>query len=49
MLSKSAESIQKALEQKGLTCTVVELASSTRTAADAAHTIGCEVGQIIKS
>lgn len=48
-LSKSAESVQKALEQKGLTCTVVELASSTRTAGDAANTIGCEVGQIIKS
>lgn len=49
VLSKSAESVQTALMQKGLTCKVVELASSTRTANDAAATIGCEVGQIVKS
>lgn len=48
-LSKSAESVQEALSQKGLTCEVVELSSSTRTANDAAATIGCEVAQIVKS
>lgn len=48
-LSKSAESVQKSLLEKGVECVVVELAQSTRTAQDAATTIGCEVGQIVKS
>lgn len=48
-LSKSAESVQLALAQKGLTCKVVELEATTRTAIDAAAAIGCEVGQIVKS
>ena len=49
VLSKSAESVQKVLEEKGLACKVVELASSTRTASDAATAIGCSVEQIVKS
>jgi prolyl-tRNA editing enzyme YbaK/EbsC (Cys-tRNA(Pro) deacylase) len=49
VVSKSAETVQKALEQRGLTCRVVEFTSSTRTASDAANTIGCEVSQIVKS
>lgn len=49
MLSKSAQTIQEALTQKGLDLKVVELPSSTRTAADAAQTIGCEIAQIVKS
>lgn len=48
-LSKSAKTVQEALSQKGLSFEVVELSSSTRTANDAAATIGCEVVQIIKS
>ncbi len=48
-LSKSAQSVQDALSQKGLVFEVVELSSSTRTANDAATTIGCEVAQIVKS
>lgn len=48
-LSKSAQSVQDVLSQKGLTFEVVELSSSTRTANDAAATIGCEVAQIVKS
>lgn len=48
-LPKSAESVQIALEQKGLACKVVELNASTRTAADAASAIGCQVAEIIKS
>lgn len=48
-LSKSAESVQQALTQKGLAFVVVELAKSTRTANDAATTIGCQVAQIVKS
>lgn len=48
-LSKSAQSVQDVLSQKGLTFNVMELASSTRTANDAAATIGCEEAQIVKS
>lgn len=48
-LSKSAQSIQDFLSKKGLAFEVVELSSSTRTANDAATTIGCEVAQIVKS
>lgn len=48
-LSKSAQSVQLALAQKGLPFTVIELSSSTRTAQDAAQSIGCSVAQIMKS
>lgn len=48
-LSKSAQSVQDALGKKGVTFKVVELPSSTRTAQEAADTIGCEVAQIVKS
>lgn len=48
-LSQSAKIVQDALAKKGLKFKVVELASSTRTANEAAATIGCEVAQIIKS
>lgn len=48
-LSKSAKRVQEALALKGLDFKVVELSQSTRTAQDAAQSIGCEVAQIIKS
>lgn len=48
-LSKSAQTIQDALSQHGLHFEVIEFSDSTRTAADAAKTIGCEVAQIVKS
>lgn len=48
-LSKSAQRVQDVLSKKGLAFEVVELSSSTRTANDAATTIGCEVAQIVKS
>jgi len=48
-LSKNAQIVQNALCQKGLEFKVVELSASTRTANEAAATIGCQVGQIIKS
>ncbi|MFI5343759.1 MAG: YbaK/EbsC family protein [Chlamydiales bacterium] len=48
-LSKSAESVQKSLFEKGLEMEVIELAASTRTAQDAATSIGCQIGQIVKS
>ena len=49
IVSKSAQSIQNVLVEKGLTLEVIELSSSTRTANDAAATIGCDVAQIVKS
>jgi len=49
ILSKSAQGVQEALVEKGLTFEVIELSASTRTAIDAANTIGCDVAQIMKS
>ena len=49
LLTKNAQSMQEVLNQKGLECQVLELPQSTRTAKDAALSIGCEVSQIIKS
>lgn len=49
MLSKSAQSVQDALASKGVELKVVELPATTRTAAEAAEAIGCEVAQIAKS
>ena len=48
-LTKSARSIQEALNKAGLKCKVLELPSSTRTVNDAATSIGCDVSQIVKS
>lgn len=48
-LSKSAQVIQDLLSKKGISFMVIELAASTRTAQDAASTIGCTIGQIVKS
>lgn len=48
-LTKSAQSVQEALNKAGLTCKVLELPSTTRTAVDAAASIGCDISQIVKS
>lgn len=48
-LTKNASTIQEALQNLHLDCQVFELPSSTRTAADAAASIGCNVAQIAKS
>src|SRR5204863_7008957 len=48
-MSKSVTRVQAALEAAGITARVVELPQSTRTAAEAAQAVGCEVGQIAKS
>src|ERR1043165_5372816 len=48
-LSRSAARVQVALEAAGVAMRVVELPDSTRTAADAAKAIGCEVAQSAKS
>jgi prolyl-tRNA editing enzyme YbaK/EbsC (Cys-tRNA(Pro) deacylase) len=48
-MSKSTSRVQSALEAAGVEARVVELPQSTRTAAEAAAAVGCEVGQIAKS
>lgn len=49
IVSKSAQTIQDVLSQQGFDLKVIELSASTRTAVEAAQTIGCEVAQIVKS
>ena len=48
-MSSSARKVQEALTVLGVSCKVHELPSSTRSAADAANSIGCSVSQIVKS
>ncbi|MED1725764.1 YbaK/EbsC family protein [Brevibacillus parabrevis] len=48
-LKESAQKVQARLQQLGYDNQVVELPDSTRTAAEAAQAIGCEVAQIAKS
>ncbi|RME87825.1 MAG: YbaK/EbsC family protein [Anaerolineae bacterium] len=48
-LSPSAQKVQRTLEDLGYDYTVIEFEASTRTAAEAARRVGCEVGQIVKS
>ena len=48
-LSASAYKVQQALRALGLSGDVLEFAEPTRTSADAAKRIGCEVAQIAKS
>jgi prolyl-tRNA editing enzyme YbaK/EbsC (Cys-tRNA(Pro) deacylase) len=45
----SAQKVQDALKALGFSNEVMELQTSTRTSAEAAQTIGCQVGQIAKS
>jgi len=49
MLSPSAQKVQEALSQSSVQLQVVELPASTRTSAEAAQAVGCQVGQIAKS
>lgn len=46
---QSARAVQEDLAARGLQCQVIELPSSTRTAGEAAASIGCTVAQIAKS
>lgn len=48
-LKKSAQKVQTVLNKFGFELNVVELSDSTRTAQEAANTIGCTVSQIAKS
>ena len=45
----TAARVQARLHERGLAVSVRELPDSTRTAAEAAAAVGCEVGQIVKS
>ena len=48
-LKSSAQKVQEALLGHGLTCEVIQMQDTTRSAEDAARSVGCEVGQIVKS
>jgi prolyl-tRNA editing enzyme YbaK/EbsC (Cys-tRNA(Pro) deacylase) len=45
----SAQKVQEALNAHNLASEVVQMTDITRSAADAARAVGCEVGQIVKS
>ena len=45
----TAQKVANAAQELGLNITMKEFETSTRTAADAANSIGCTVGQIVKS
>jgi Cys-tRNA(Pro) deacylase len=45
----SAQKVADAARALGLSVEIVEFEETTRTAQDAAHTIGCQVAQIVKS
>lgn len=47
--NRSMQRVSEALADKGLELEVEKFPSSTRTAADAARSVGCEVAQIAKS
>lgn len=48
-LSPSALKVQQSLDNAGVSCRVLELEVSARTATEAAEAVGCAVGQIVKS
>jgi prolyl-tRNA editing enzyme YbaK/EbsC (Cys-tRNA(Pro) deacylase) len=48
-LSPSSQKVQDILDSLGYHCSVQESPVTTRTAADAAALVGCNVGQIVKS
>ncbi len=48
-MSKSLTRVTAALDAAGVACDLREMSEGTRTAADAARAIGCEVDQIAKS
>lgn len=48
-LSRSAQRVRDALAARGAAFEVLELPSSTRTAAEAAAAVGCSIAQIAKS
>jgi prolyl-tRNA editing enzyme YbaK/EbsC (Cys-tRNA(Pro) deacylase) len=48
-LSPSAEKVREALLARGYDFNIIEFQDSTRTSAEAAERVGCQIGQIVKS
>ena len=48
-MSKSVRRFEEAARKTGLSFEILRFAEGTRTAADAARAVGCDVGQIVKS
>jgi prolyl-tRNA editing enzyme YbaK/EbsC (Cys-tRNA(Pro) deacylase) len=48
-LSPSAQKVQDTLQSLGFNLQVIEFEQTTRTSAEAAQAVGCEIGQIAKS
>lgn len=48
-LENKANAIQQLMQSRGLNCQVIEFPQGTRTSADAAACIGCDIAQIAKS
>jgi prolyl-tRNA editing enzyme YbaK/EbsC (Cys-tRNA(Pro) deacylase) len=48
-LSASAQKVQASLEALGFNFKIIEFQESTRTSAEAAERVGCQLGQIVKS
>ena len=48
-LSPSAQKVQEALIVLESACQIIEFQDSTRTSAEAAERVGCQIGQIVKS
>ncbi len=49
MRKRGTDAVRRALEQAGIDCEIRQFARSTRSAAEAALALGCDVGQIVKS
>lgn len=47
--SPAVQRVQEALERLGAATRIAEMTQATRTSADAARALGCEIGQIAKS
>ncbi|MGD2029792.1 MAG: YbaK/EbsC family protein [Desulfobacterales bacterium] len=47
--NSSVRKVEEALKAHGLVCQVLTMKETTRTAQDAANTLGCQVEQIVKS
>lgn len=48
-MDNGTQSVQDILNKKGINTKVINFPASTRTAEDAAKTIGCQVAQVVKS
>ena len=48
-MSKAVARFERAARDRGLSLEILRFPEGTKTAPDAAHAVGCEVGQIVKS